>query len=114
MTQFQQYNFVKSISEMSSFAHAEAIKKGFWDSDRNNGELIALIHSELSEALEGLRHNNPPSDKIPEFTSVEEELADACIRIFDMADARGYRLGEAIIAKLRHNRERLHKHGKEF
>lgn len=78
---------------------------------RRDGELIALIHSEPSEALEGLRHGNGPSDKIPEFNAAEEELADTVIRIADMCAARGWRLGEAIEAKIEYNQGRSHRHG---
>jgi NTP pyrophosphatase (non-canonical NTP hydrolase) len=69
------------------------------------------MHSELSEALEGMRHNNPDSDKIPEFTSVEEELADVIIRIMDFAEERGHRVGRALIAKVAFNENREHMHG---
>lgn len=79
--------------------------------DRNDGELLMLIVTELAEACEGLRHGNGPSDHIPEFSFAEEELADAVIRIADMCAARGWRLGEAIVAKMAFNKGRSHKHG---
>ena len=88
-----------------------AIEKGWWEGERNEGELIALMHSELSEALEAIRNGNPPDDKIPEFTGVEAELADVIIRIMDMAAAKGYRVGEAVIAKINYNKNRAYKHG---
>lgn len=95
-------------------SHEHAKSKGFWEKDRNNGEMIALMHSELSEALEADRHKNPPDDKIPEFSSMEAELADVVIRIFDFCQARNLRLPEAILAKMAYNLTRPHKHGKEF
>jgi len=72
---------------------------------------IATIHSELSEALEAYRGGNPVSHKIPDFSAAEEELADAVIRIMIHGGARGYRLAEAIIAKIRFNSTRPCKHG---
>ncbi len=88
-----------------------AVDKGWWEGDRNEGELIALMHSELSEALEAIRKGNPPDDKIPEFTGVEAELADVIIRIMDLAAAKGYRVGEAVVAKINYNKNRPYKHG---
>lgn len=91
--------------------HANAVDHGWWQTDRSDGETIALIHSELSEVLEALRDGNPPDAKLPGFSSAEIELADAVIRILDFAGARGYRLGAAVLAKHTYNVTRPHKHG---
>lgn len=104
-------SFAVEFSEAAKRVHATAREKGWWEADRNEGELIALMHAELSEALEGLRAGNPPSDHIPEFSAVEEEFADVIIRIMDHAAARGYRVGEALEAKLVFNAGRPRKHG---
>lgn len=88
-----------------------AREKGWWDTERSDGELIALMHSELSEALEALRHGNPPSEHIPKFSGLEEELADLLIRVFDYAGHRKLRLPEALAAKMDFNEGREYRHG---
>lgn len=99
-----------TLDELCHLSHAGSRAKGWWDDDRNDGEMIALIHSELSEALEALRKPGP-SEKIPEFTALEEEMADVLIRLGDYAEARGLRLTEAVQAKLAFNARRSHRHG---
>lgn len=105
-------SFVDCFERVAECAHRNALEKGFHKNPRSILEEIALMHSELSEALEGARHGNPPDDKIPTFTATEAEYADTVIRIMDSARKRGMRVGEAIIAKMMFNAGREYMHGK--
>lgn len=73
--------------------------------ERNKGELLCLIHSEISEAMEGER-KSLMDDKLPHRTMAEVELADALIRICDYAAGFGYDLDGAISEKLAFNQIR--------
>lgn len=89
--------------------------------ERNKGELLCLIHSEISEAMEGER-KNLMDDKLPHRRMAEVELVDALIRIFDYAGAFGYDLDGAYADKMAFNATRVdHTHaarlaegGKQF
>ena len=122
------------VAELQRRAYANSEAHGFWDdwfgvTDHAQRELmfrlivnekIALIHSELSEALEEIRSardsndyrqiRTRESDGKPEGFAVE--LADAIIRIADLADGVGVDLSAALARKLAFNESRPHKHGR--
>lgn len=80
--------------------------------ERNKGELLCLIHSEISEAMEGER-KNLMDDKLPHRRMAEVELADAMIRILDYAGAYGYDINGAFMEKLDYNatrKDHTHEH----
>lgn len=68
-------------------------------------EKLALIHSEISEAMEGHR-KNLMDDKLQHRLAIEVELADAVIRIGDLAGALHLDLGAAIAEKMAYNAQR--------
>lgn len=127
---------MKSIKQLSREIHQNAVNKGFWEENYNTAEKLMLIVSEISEALEADRKsyyadlgnsdlqvieadmlNDEDYKALFERkvkNTFEDELADALIRILDLAHKKGINLEWHIRAKMRYNSLRPYKHGKKY
>lgn len=103
---------LQGIDALVKGAHGDATNAGWWHDLKTGeflanrphiiGEKIALIHSEISEAMEGHR-KSLMDDKLPTRPSIEVELADAIIRIADLAGVLDLDLAGAILEKMDFN-----------
>lgn len=123
-----------TIAELVKQAHETAKEKGWWDKEPSFGELIALCHSELSEALEEFRNGVEVTNHLYECAKGEmcfdylhlrgcrkcefgkpvgipAELADVIIRIADLCGHYGIDLESAIREKMEYNKNRPYRHG---
>jgi NTP pyrophosphatase (non-canonical NTP hydrolase) len=87
-----------NINELCQEAFAIAASKGWNDKPIETGTMLALIHSEVSEALE--------ADRKGDRENFAEELADVCIRVFDLSGSMGINLEKAILDKMERNKGR--------
>jgi NTP pyrophosphatase (non-canonical NTP hydrolase) len=100
------------IEQLAYHCKNTSEEHGFWDIDKMDKEhlliatKIGLCQSELAEALEAHRKGDDGH--------VGEELADACIRIFDLAEYLNIDLEMEIMAKMRTNETRPYKHNKRY
>lgn len=123
------------INELAKQIHQNAVDKGFFEKERNIGEMLCLIHSEVSEALEAERTGSYADigyyeNKCAEFpdnelrnktlfetqikNTFEDELADIMIRVMDLAAFKGIDLEKHIKLKMQYNSQREKYHGKKF
>lgn len=106
------------IKSLQKEIHQNAVEHGWWEEERNFGELIALCHSELSEALEEVRKgediNNTYYGVGNKPEGVPSELADVIIRILDMCEHYGIDMEAMLKEKHEFNKKRPYKHGKKF
>ncbi|GAA3721338.1 hypothetical protein GCM10022421_32430 [Oceanisphaera sediminis] len=100
------------IIQAQHLCHGLAKTGGWWNDistgeplQRNKGELLMLIVSEVAEAMEGER-KGLMDDKLPHRPMAEVELADAMIRILDYAGGYGYDVAGALVEKLAYNMSR--------
>lgn len=100
-----------STNALVSACHKASFDAGWWNGvNIHDNKMVfpvklCLIHSEISEAMEAHR-KGLKDDKLPHRDGAEVELADALIRICDLAGAMGYDLGGAVMEKMKYNRER--------
>lgn len=127
------------INELAKEIHLNAKSKGFFDEPKNTGEMLCLIHSEVSEALEADRKSHDANFKAFDTdmenwkgdelqynirfksafeahikNSFGDELADVIIRVLDLAEHKGINMENHIHLKMRYNAMREHKHGKKY
>ena len=124
-----------SINALAAEIFQANAEKGFWDHRRNVGEMLMLVTSELGEAMEAHRKGRFTNyEKVtdsflangtdePSFKEAfelhvkdtfQDEIADAVIRLFDMAGGMRIDLGWHIKNKLRYNATRERLHGKKY
>lgn len=92
----------ESVNTLIQACHGLAKSRGWWNKERPVPELLCLIHSEVSEALEGYRKDEM-DQHLPDLKSLDVELADVVIRVFDMAGGLGIDLANAVEKKLAYN-----------
>jgi len=122
MFELNELEIKAAATMLQHYCHGQAKYNGWWTDmltgqdltstgypkvspTKNVGELIALAHSELSEALEHHR-KLLMDDKLPHRNGLEVELADCLIRIFDMCGGLGLDVAGAISEKLLFNSQR--------
>lgn len=96
------------LNELAKEIHKDNVAAGWWPKDVTPevlGTKLCLIHSEVSECMEGVR-KGIPDDKLPHRSMEEVEMGDAIIRILDYAGARGLDLDGAIAEKRAYNAQR--------
>jgi hypothetical protein len=101
-----------NINELAKAIHENAVAHGWWEEQRSLGDIIALIHTELSEAFEEFRNKKGYlyyEDGKPEGIAVE--LIDAVIRIFDFLYHQGIDIDKILLEKHEFNKTRPYKHG---
>ena len=130
---------MKTLKELVDQSHSIARSKGFWDKERNVGELMMLVTTELAEGFEAYRQGSVLEERgvtttdLQEYMDIEtsdhdfkqwfdqhvkgtleEELADTLIRLFDLCGGMEIPIEEVILLKMRYNQGRERLHGKRF
>lgn len=101
-----------NINELVDEAYTTAVSKGWWENRTSIGECLALIHSEISEALEDYRHGRMSySTEKGKPVGFPTELADTVIRIADLCGHLNIDLDWVLRQKMDYNKTRSYRHG---
>lgn len=123
------------LNALACAIYERNVQKGFYEKEKNIGEMLCLIHSEVSEALEADRNRSyamltepqrnvlmgwsRSDDFIDDYKgkvkgTFEEEMADIFIRLLDMCAFKGIDIEFHVKAKMRYNLSREKYHGKKY
>lgn len=102
---------MRTVTDWIRECHKVAREKGFWEKDRNVGEMLMLIVSELGEAIEAHRTG---AFGIGKKDSFEDEIADTVIRLFDLCGGLEINLERQMEWKMAFNKNREVRHGKAY
>ena len=122
-----------NLTEFAKEVHTNAVEHGWWDEERSFGEIIALCHAELSEALEEHRKGKKPNQIYPrcngnistitkcegycdicirnKHEGIPVELADCILRILDYCGKENIDIEQVLLQKHKFNKNRPYKHG---
>lgn len=113
--QKERKTIMTGINEVAKQIHENAVDHGWWDEERGFPEVLALIHSEVSEALEEYRNGRLPTEVYTGNNGKPEgipiELADVIIRVLDYCGYAGIDIDAAISQKHEYNKSRPYRHG---
>lgn len=103
---------IEAMNMLSDICHSASVRGGWWHDlttgeplERNKLEMLCLVHSEVSEACEGVR-KGINDDHLPQYRMEDVEIADTFVRCFDYVGGHGLKTAEAFVDKLIYNANR--------